>query len=193
MIGQRLIYTGLAIWLIGVCVTFGLLWRYKLTAGPEPEAPEVWPAGSALHATAGVANVVFVAHPRCPCTTASMTELARLTDELHGRATIHVVIVKPDGADHDFEQGSILDRARSIGADVMVDLGGKEAARFGAIVSGSTIVYGADGKLVFRGGLTTARGHEGRGPAHDRILALLDRRAADLATAPTFGCALADN
>jgi hypothetical protein len=191
---QALVVTGLAIWLAGICATFAILWRYKLTPGQAPDAPEHWPLVSAIHPAAGLANVVFVAHPRCPCTTASMAELVRLADEVHGRAEIHVVIVKPDGTEPDFEQGAILDRARSIaGADVIVDVGGKEAERFGAVVSGSTIVYGADGTLLFRGGLTTARGHEGRGPAHDRILALLDRRATDLATAPTFGCALVDN
>jgi hypothetical protein len=71
----------------------------------------------------------------------------------------------------------------------MVDVDGREAKLFGAVVSGSTIVYAPDGELVFRGGLTIARGHEGRGPAHDRIVAAIEHRPA-IATAPTYGCAL---
>ena len=67
----------------------------------------------------------------------------------------------------------------------------READRFGVVVSGSTLLYAADGTLLFRGGLTIARGHEGRGPAHDRILALVDGHS-NHATAPTFGCALED-
>ena len=188
---RALLYAGLAIWLGGIVATFTMVWRYKLTPGPLAAAPERWPEASALRVAPGVANVVLFAHPRCPCTTASMTELARLADEVRGRAKIHIVILRPEGTEPGFEDGAIRDRARTIpDADVVVDIDGREAARFGAAVSGSTIVYGRDGALVFRGGLTIARGHEGRGPAHDRILAALDR-SSDVATAPTFGCALA--
>jgi len=186
---RALLYAGLTTWLAVIVGTLALVWRYKLTPGPLAEAPERWPTASALVFEPRVANVVMFAHPQCPCTRASMTELGRLADETHGRVKIHVVLLRPDGAEAGFEDGAIKDRAIALGADVFVDVDGREAARFGAVVSGSTVVYANDGALVFRGGLTIARGHEGRGPAHDRILAAIASNGS-ISTAPTYGCPL---
>jgi len=186
---RALLYAGLAAWLVMIAGTLTWIWRYKMTPGPPVEAPARWPTTSALAFEPGVANVVMFAHPHCPCTRASMTELGRLADELHDRAKFHVVVLRPDGAEAGFEDGAIKERATALGADVFVDVDGREAARFGAAVSGSTVVYASDGALVFRGGITIARGHEGRGPAHDQIVSAIAARDR-VATAPTYGCSL---
>jgi hypothetical protein len=186
---RALLYAGLATWLAMIVGTLALVWRYKLTPGELAEAPARWPTTSALVFEPGVANVVMFAHPQCPCTRASMTELARLADELHGRARVHVVLLRPADAEAGFEDGAIRDRAVALGADVVVDVDGSEAARFGAVVSGSTVVYASDGALVFRGGITIARGHEGRGPAHDQIVSAITVHDG-VASAPTYGCSL---
>jgi hypothetical protein len=196
MTKQRIVYAGLGLWVCSLLTMFALVWRYKLAPGDAPEAPEVWPSESKLARSPDRANVVMIAHPQCTCTRASMKELARLADELHGAAKIHVVLVRPEGTDAGYEDGVVADLAAAIPAvDLVVDIDGIEAKRFGAVVSGSTMVYGRDSKLLFRGGLTTARGHEGRGPAHDRIIELValgGGRAAERVDAPTFGCALSE-
>lgn len=185
------ICAGLVVWLAGVCGAVVLLWRYKLTAGALPAAPEHWPEASTIHRDPTAAMVVMITHPQCPCTRASMTELDRLAHALGDRARIVVVLVLPDGTGPGFEDGDIKARAETIpNATVVIDAGGREAERFGAVVSGSTVVYDRDGTLLFRGGLTTARGHEGQGPAFDRITALVAGRTADRADAPTFGCSV---
>jgi hypothetical protein len=172
---------------------FFFLWRYKLAAGELPDAPEVWPSESRVARAAGVANVVMIAHPQCACTRASMKALARLTDELRGDAKVHVVLVRPPGTEAGFEDGAVAKLATEIpGVDLVVDVDGVEANRFGAVVSGSTLVYGRDAKLLFRGGLTTARGHEGRSPALDRIAALVRGGVTNRVEAPTFGCAISE-
>jgi hypothetical protein len=191
---RRLFYTGLAVWFGGLLATFYLVWRYKMSPGPLAEAPETWPEASAVRWSPDVANIVMFAHPQCPCTRASLVELARLADEVRARAKVHVVIIHPDDTPIDFIEGEIANRTAALpNADVIIDHGGKEAERFGAVVSGSTVVYSRDGKLVFRGGLTTARGHEGRGPAHDRILAAIVAAPVDRHDAPTFGCSLRES
>lgn len=190
---RAILYGALATWFVAIIGAFALIWRYKETPGALAAAPATWPVASKLERALDRPNVVFVAHPQCPCTRASMTELAHLIDEVGTRARVHIVVVRPAGAPADFEEGAIIARARQLpGARVVVDVDGKEAHAFGAIVSGSTIVYGRAGTLQFRGGLTTARGHEGRGPAHDRILAIVGGAAPDRHDAPTFGCALDD-
>jgi hypothetical protein len=190
---RLLLPAGLAVWLVGVVGATVLVWRYKMTPARAADAPASWPTESTLRADPDRPSIVFVAHPQCPCTVASVAELARLATELDGRAQIDILLVRPIGTDEGFEHGTIADRAKRIpGARVHVDVDGVEADRFGAHASGTTLVYARDGALLFRGGLTISRGHEGRGAAHDRILALVDSNAKSLAEAPVFGCAVED-
>jgi hypothetical protein len=185
----------LALWLVGVVGATVLVWRYKMAPARAADAPARWPAGTSLHASADRPSLVFVAHPQCPCTVASVTELARLVDELGGRAQLDVLLVRPVGTEPGFESGTIADRAARIpGARVHVDIDGVEAARFGAHASGTTLLYSRDGTLLFRGGLTISRGHEGRSEAHDRILALVtsEHSTGEPVVTPIFGCATED-
>jgi hypothetical protein len=189
---RALLYGALGLWLVVVLGAFGMVWRYKTEPGATGAAPATWPAQSKLVPATDKANLVLFAHPQCPCTRASMAELAHLAVELGGRAQIHVVLVRPKETDPGFEDGTIADRAAAIaGARVMVDDGGIEAERFGAKTSGATVLYTRSGQLAFSGGLTTARGHEGRGPAEDRIVSVVNGDAKKpFETAPTFGCEL---
>ncbi len=65
-----------------------------------------------------------------------------------------------------------------------------EAARFGARTSGHTAVYDAAGSLLFSGGITASRGHEGDNFGRRRIDSLLTTGTADRRNSPVFGCAL---
>lgn len=188
---KALAYAGIVVWFCGIVAAFALVWQYKSTPGASIEPPEVWPAAATIHPAAGMPNLLLFAHPQCPCTRASMAELSRIADALKGKAKIHVVLVRPRSTGPGFEDGAIADRAATVaGAEVLIDPGGEQADLFGAAVSGSTVLYSPEGKLLFRGGLTTARGHEGQGPAFDRILALASGGASERNDAPTFGCDL---
>jgi hypothetical protein len=188
---QKLLVAAIVVWFVGIAVAFAAVWGYKTTPGAPTAAPSSWPAASTIRPAAGVPNLVMFAHPQCPCTRASMAELARLASELGASTKIHVVLVRPDDTPAGFEHGAIAERARAIpDADVVVDAGGVEASRFGAMTSGATVLYAADGALLFAGGLTTARGHEGEGPSTHAILAAVRAPSAHLAEAPTFGCSI---
>src|SRR5262249_57501676 len=76
------------------------------------------------------------------------------------------------------------------GVSVALDAGGAEAKRFGAETSGAVVLYDPAGRLVFHGGITAARGHEGDSFGQQRIAAFLSGARADRADAPVFGCAL---
>jgi hypothetical protein len=67
---------------------------------------------------------------------------------------------------------------------------GVEAARFQALTSGATALYDPQGRLLFSGGITSARGHEGDSFGIRRISSLLRTGKADRADAPVFGCSL---
>jgi hypothetical protein len=167
------------------------LWRYKLTPTAPGDPPPAWPAASLIPRAPGQATLVMLAHPKCSCTRASLAELSRLMTDAHGRAHAHVLFVKPAGVANGWERTDTWARAAAIpDVSVHVDDGGIEARRFGATVSGYMLAYDADGRLIFHGGITGARGHEGDNAGRRRLLALLTHETADRADSPAFGCEL---
>lgn len=191
--GNRIAAATLVVWAIAVVAGFGLLGRYKATAAVQPdEPPAVWPEASALTRTPGRPTLVLFVHPHCGCTQATVTELGRLLPRVRGPLDVRVSVVRPDGVEAGWDDTALVGRAEAIpGVTVFRDAGGQEAARFAGHASGFTVVYGADGRRLFAGGLTSSRGHEGESFGSRRILSLLETGAADRGDAPTFGCALA--
>jgi hypothetical protein len=179
-------------WAAAVSGGFALLLRYKTTPGEADRAPVLWPRTSRLQGpSAGQAALVLFAHPQCPCTQASVSELARLMASVPGQLTLQVVIVRPSGVTENWAETELERRAASIpGAVVIRDDGGTEAERFRAAVSGFALLYDGQGRLRFAGGITPSRGHEGDSFGRRRILAVLSGQSADRDDAPVFGCAL---
>lgn len=181
----------LAVWAALVSVGGSLLWKYAATAGAAATPPEQWPVQSALVREAGQATVVVLAHPRCPCTRASITELGILMARVGQRARAHVLFTRPRGVDSDWEKTALWQSAAAIpGVTVHSDPGGLQTALFGASTSGQVVVYDASGRMMFRGGITGARGHEGDNVGLDRALALISGGRADASESKVFGCAL---
>ena len=135
----------------------------------------------------------MLAHPRCPCTRASIGELAILMNRLKGRVRATVLFVKPAAGAADWEaSGLMASAARIPGVSVLVDEGGREAARLGARTSGQVLLYGRSGELEFAGGITPGRAHMGDNVGIDRIVSLVTRGEADRRLSSVFGCALFD-
>ena len=190
---NALLLTLTVVWLCALAVASAAVWRYKSTPGATPDAPSRWPEGSSVQRDANRATLVVLAHPLCPCTRATMTELQKLAARLRDKAALRVVFLKPDGTDASWEKSGLIETARSIlGAEVLIDRGGVETARFGGRSSGYTLLYDRTGELMFAGGITIARGHEGDSAGSRRIESLVNHQIADGSTAPVFGCSLVD-
>jgi hypothetical protein len=188
-----------AVWVAVVALGAVSLWRYKLTPGKSAATPAFWPAESALSHLPGRATLVMFAHPRCPCTRASLAELKRVLTPLAGQVTAEVVFMHAHGADEDWSRTETLERAQSIpGVQVAFDDGGREAARFGVTTSGHVVLYDREGRLSFSGGITPARNHEGDSPGRQQLGAALSREVRNGSAmrlgpgSPVFGCALAE-
>jgi hypothetical protein len=186
-------------WLIGltilwaVSVTLGLigLWKSKLAPAPIGKAPSTWPDDSAIPRSTAAATLVMLAHPKCPCTRASLHELAALMSENGAEMTAQVLFLRPRDAPYGWEESDTWRQAVAIpGVAVAPDDDGAEARRFGATASGHTVVYDKAGHLLFQGGITNARGHAGGNVGRDRVLSLVTRGSADRRDSPTFGCEL---
>jgi hypothetical protein len=181
-------------WLAAVAGGLTAMARYGGAAGKAAAAPSRWPTDSRIVRQVGRPQLVLLAHPMCPCTRATLAELNRLVGRLGDHAAqISVVFIHPHGTGEDWQRSDLWDRARAIsGVDVIEDPGGVEAERFGSYTSGQVLLYAVGGELMFNGGLTVSRGHEGDNPGADRIVALLHGARPDLETSPVFGCPLHD-
>ena len=189
---QRLMPLGLAMaWLAAAAAGFGWMWRYAATAGATEEPPPAWPEQSTIVRSAGKPALVLFAHPRCPCTEATLGELAVLMQAAGKRVSAHVMFYHPLEEQPAWAHTALWEAAAAIpGVVVHEDAGGAEAALFHATVSGQTLLYDAEGNCQFTGGITAARGHAGDNAGRAAISALLRHEAPPGLATPVFGCAL---
>ncbi len=175
------------LWLAGIGWGFTTLARHEMTPGAKATAGADWPAGTSLARSPGGPTLVLFAHPRCPCMKATLEELDRLVARTGGAARVSVHFFSPRGAD--WSDTDVTRRAACIpGVSVLADPDGVEARRFGALTSGDAFLYDAGGRLVFRGGITPSRGHQGESAGRSAIEAFLKGGRPRTATAPVFGC-----
>jgi hypothetical protein len=179
------------LWLLAVGAGMAGLWIYAQAPGAAGSAPRAWPDGSSLRPEPDRATLVMLVHPHCPCTRASVHELDRLMARTQGRLAAHVLFILPQGVGDDWTQTDLWRSAAAIpGVDVAIDPDGRDSALFGALTSGQTLLYDTSGRLLFAGGITPARGHEGDNPGADAIASLLGGGSPGRGHAPVFGCSL---
>jgi hypothetical protein len=130
----------------------------------------------------------MVAHPLCPCSRASVGELASLMTRAAGRLAARVVFVRYAGLE--VETDLWRSAAAIPGVTVIADEGGREAKLFGAATSGQALLFDRDGRLLFHGGVTAARGHDGTSFGEEAILTLVGGAKPEPAEAPVYGCSL---
>jgi hypothetical protein len=120
-----------------------------------------------------------------------LEELSKLLTNCPGRLDARVLFVTPKSAPRDWYQTDTLSSAARIpGVTTIVDPDGKEAARFGALTSGQVVLYDANGRLIFTGGITQSRGHSGDNVGRSAIEALVNTGVAPISHSSAFGCPL---
>lgn len=172
--------------------------RYEFTPGPLQTAPLRWPSDTKLRATPGGFALLLFLHPLCTCSEATIAELRHLEEalaQLPNQPRLHtrVVFAAASGLPGNWRESPTVRLARSVPGWTVVYDDGAEARRFGARTSGMLSAYGADGSLVFSGGVTVARGQRGENPGLASLRAALTQRQPALKPNRVFGCALSTN
>ncbi|HEY1170543.1 MAG TPA: hypothetical protein VGH19_04165 [Verrucomicrobiae bacterium] len=179
------------LWLVMVGVGFALVLRYENTPGGEGEITSRWPAETALKLDSGHANLILFAHPQCPCTRATIEELNRLLARTKTKVHTQVWFFQPTNFPASWSRSDLWRSAERIpGLTVQADVDGREAKLFGAETSGSVLLYDAKGQLLFKGGITSGRGHMGDNAGESSIAALLDGKSPALNETPVYGCSM---
>lgn len=179
--------------------------------GQIGSVPGYWPADSHLKLARDADTAVIFLHPGCPCSMSTLTELSKIMWKCKSALQVQALIWQPDPSTQgdsgskissvdterlaDLAQTSrLVQYAHSIPAmQVFVDSKGSEAKIFGAETSGCVMVYSRYGKLLFSGGITEARGHEGDNIGADAVVsAVRDSRKGTVTSTPVFGCSLVE-
>lgn len=181
------------LWLAAVGLGLHRLWIYSSEPGVNAEPPARLPVSAQIRPSPGQATLVMFVHPHCPCTRASIGELALLMTHCQGRLDAYVLFFKPREFPADWEKTDLWYSAAAIpGVMVIQDEDGLEARRFHAATSGHAIVYDGEGSLLFSGGITASRGHSGDNAGRSAIVALLTEGSTERNKTLTFGCSLFD-
>lgn len=184
----------IALWVVGVCAGFSGLVTYQSRPGVAAVAPAHWPNDSRIEPNHTDPTLIILAHPHCPCTRASIGELAQLMAHVQGRVSAYVLFLQPGNLTEDWHRTDLWRSAESIpGVTVLDDPDGREAQHFNASTSGQALLYDRDGGLVFSGGITAARGHSGDNLGRSALLSFLTTGATEDQETPVFGCSLVDN
>jgi hypothetical protein len=183
-------FTATLIWGSAVAIGFLALRLHAASPGRSGPAVERWPGRTQIPLSSRQPTLVVAVHPLCPCTQASVAELARLLSTCEGQVEVYILVFFPERAGHGWSPTDRLRRLATLpDVHLLDDPGGEEAARFGAQTSGLVALYAQDGRLLFRGGITGARGHEGDNEGRRTLVCLI--RGDSLPhprETPVFGC-----
>ncbi|HTM26341.1 MAG TPA: hypothetical protein VL225_14175 [Vicinamibacterales bacterium] len=194
LIKRLLFAAAVGAWLASVGCGLAIVLAYENRPGAAAHAPVRWPAATALRAAADRPTLVFLAHPQCSCTRASLEELAQVLARVPRSPKTYVVFLKPTGLAADWEKTDLWRAAESLPNVALVrDDDGIEARRFGVETSGQTLLYDRGGRLVFSGGITGSRGHGGENAGETALISLLTRGSANGRTPNVYGCPLFAN
>ncbi len=179
-------------WVALLGVGFGALLHEAYQPVPSGGEAALFPANPGVALDPRQPTLVLFAHPQCPCTKASLDELDQLRVQTHDGLAVTIVFTHPPGVAPGWENGALLTLAeRMRGIRIVLDRGGTIAHAFGVTGSGHVLVYARTGRLLFSGGITPARGHEGDNAGSDAIADLMNGRIPpNVIREPVFGCTL---
>jgi hypothetical protein len=178
-------------WLSAIAA-FAYLATYDLTPGNKGVEPSVWPAASGIVPARNKCNAVVFLHPRCFCSLATANELAKIMSREENRLKVHV-IVRPTRRAEEASASSSTSSATTPAHDAQLSIQDSNSRLIKTIDSlpGHVLLFGANGNLIFAGGITASRGHEGDNLGADAMLkAMCESRRSTVSTTPVFGCSL---
>jgi hypothetical protein len=179
------------VWLSAVGYGLGLVWGFENSPGRNGTTPTKWPENSEIQRQSGLPTLVLFIHPHCPCSRATIGELAILMAHSQGLLNAKAVFVKPADLGEAWEKTDLWSSAKDIpGVSVTIDDRGVEARRFGSKTSGQVLLYSAEGQLLFSDGITGSRGHSGDNDGRTAITSLLATGKTTKTATPVFGCPL---
>ena len=192
IIGKKTLIAILLAWSLAVGVGIVTMTDYAARPGATGDSPANFSVAvdGDEAVRAGRPTLLVFAHPYCPCSRATFAELARLNEHANGTVNIKIFFYQPPDQSREWVESALWREAATIPGASVAAASDPDLAKFGALTSGQVILYDADHRLVFSGGITGARGHEGDNDGRAAIENFLAGNSIALSRTPVFGCAL---
>lgn len=185
---------GILIWICSIFIGMKILYDYSKTPGPEGHSSSEWPYSSRLAKPSARPVLIMTVHPKCPCSQASIEELAKILTKVGNRIQAHVLMLplgtSPDALADAKNNYVWIRGSETPNLQMHIDYEAREAKGFGALVSGQVLLFSSKGKLIFQGGITQSRGHQGDSAGHAAIVQYIEQRKIQITKSPVFGCHL---
>jgi hypothetical protein len=199
-ISMRTWYALGLVWVGSVSAFFINLTDYDFSAGKTASPPWLQNAHLPIGKTPQGHLLVMALHPKCPCSHASLVELqwivTRCQLAIHGRSELAevnclILVFSPENADESWSEGPIVELAETVpNTRLVTDIEGSLAHELNICTSGGVVLYNSQGRPLFHGGITAARGHEGDNRGSEAVCNLILDNPTDVETTPVFGCSL---
>ena len=143
-------------------------------------------------------TLVMFAHPKCPCTQASLSELAQILTWCQGRVVGHLRFVTPcDAGDYPEDSFDNMQRvAARLGYPFpyLIDDTQSVARSYGAICTPDFFGYDADLRLQYRGRLDESGRHpappEARRELYEAMVGIAHTGQGPRTQVPSMGCSI---
>ncbi|NNJ26298.1 RedB protein [Alienimonas chondri] len=165
------------------------LWDYSSAPGQAAIAADSFPNGTTFEPAGPDGRLLMFLHPKCPCSRASVSELARILSAADAPPDTVAVFFTPADAGPEWPRTDLWRAAAAIPqVSCIADPGGRLADQFGAATSGTSLYYDGEGRRTFSGGVTAGRGHCGDSLGGEALLAALN--GVPHGDAAVYGCSL---
>jgi hypothetical protein len=184
----RWLIAAVTLWLGAIVSAMALLVSHSRVPGGAGAGLEYWPDDAEIPHSPGIASLVVFLHPECPCSQATIAELARVLSK--SRRPIQVTACLASWKS-ELNESSLWQATQRIpGVTTVADEEGRIAKWFGASTSGTAMLFDERGKLLFLGGITGARGHEGDNAGKGALIQLLNGQSRGIERAHVYGCSI---
>lgn len=178
-------------WGLAVVVCVLALTHYSNAPGKAAIAPGSWPAQSTLNLAEDGITMLVLLHPQCSCSRSTLAELERIVAQVGARANVQLIFFASSQMDSNWVEDDLWQIAGRIpGVTLVKDIDGLITRQFGTFTSGQTLLYDSTGALLFKGGITPARGHEGDNVGKEAVLSILGKNTNDTEESLVFGCSI---
>lgn len=175
------------VWFLACAVGLSVAIGYSYIPGAVPQHLRR-PASSQL-TEIGKPQLLLFLHPRCSCSKATVSELSRILPELKDTA-VTVVFNNPT-ADPRWTEGELWTQVQALPKVRLVnDLGGVETKLYQVQTSGHAVLTDANGAIVFSGGITPSRGHQGESEGKTFLQSWEKLQTKESLFSKVFGCGL---
>ncbi|MBI1247724.1 hypothetical protein GC197_07715 [bacterium] len=164
---------------------------YHNSPGARSDGNPVWQENPLVALDTSRDNLLVFIHPKCPCSQATLSELARIQADCGDRLRIGIAVYQPD--EENWSDTPVVRQALDIPkAHVFADPNGELATLFGAETSGHVMLFSTQGIRTFSGGITPGRGHEGNSLGREAIRQYVSQNEIICDTTHVYGCPIVD-